>query len=73
MMARPTTTSAAATTITNSTATWPSSEPNPHPAATKLRFTALSMSSTDMNMMRALRRTSMPAAPIEKRMAASAM
>ena len=39
---------------------------------TSVRLTALSISSTDMNMTIALRRTSTPTAPIVNRMADSA-
>src|SRR3954465_1843397 len=63
MIARPTAASAAATVITKKT--------NPGPAtpyacanATKLRFTALSISSMHMNTMIALRRISTPNTPI---------
>ena len=73
MMASPMVTSAAATTITNSTEIWPSSTPSWRPAATKVRFTALSISSIDMNITRALRRTRMPATPMTNSTAASVM
>src|SRR3954464_7727618 len=63
MIARPTAASAAATVITKNTNTCP---PTPYACAnaTKLRLTALSMSSTHMNTMIALRRMSTPNTPI---------
>src|SRR5690606_4354258 len=73
MMARPMTTSAAATTRTKKVASWPSMSPRARPAEIKVRLTAFSISSTHMNMTRALRRTRMPRAPIENRIAASNM
>src|SRR5690606_14985159 len=60
MIARPTTTSAAATTSTKNTDTCPSRDPRARPAAMKVRFTALSINSTHMNMIKALRRTRIP-------------
>src|ERR1700743_221356 len=63
MIARPTAASAAATVITKKTKTCP---PTPYACAkaTKLKFTALSISSTHMNTMIALRRISTPDTPI---------
>src|SRR5213596_407963 len=68
MMARPTAASAAATAITKKTNTWPAT-PSRCASATKVRFTALSISSTHMKMMIALRRVSTPITPITNRMA----
>src|SRR6266508_2155603 len=62
MMARPTAASAAATAITKKTNTWPAT-PRRWASATKVRFTALSISSTHMKMTIALRRSSTPATP----------
>src|SRR5690554_7971495 len=73
MIARPITTSAAATTRTKKVASWPSRDARARPADTRVRLTALSISSTHMNITRALRRTRMPIAPIAKRAAASSM
>src|SRR3954464_11901948 len=63
MIARPTAASAAATVMTKKTNTWPAT-PYTCANATKLRFTALSISSTHMKMMIALRRVSTPTTPI---------
>src|SRR5215212_4384783 len=65
MIASPTAASAAATVITKNTNTCP---PAPYDCAnaTKVRLTAFSMSSTHMNTMIALRRTSTPNTPITK-------
>src|SRR3954470_6260894 len=63
MIASPTAASAAATVITKNTNTWPAT-PYAWANATKLRFTALSISSTHMNTMIALRRISTPNTPI---------
>src|SRR3954471_15019851 len=62
MMASPTAASAAATAMTKNTKTCP---PTPIccASATKVRFTALSMSSTHMKITIALRRNSTPATP----------
>src|SRR6185503_14616653 len=68
MIASPTAASAAATVITKNTKTWPAT-PYACANATKLRFTALSMSSTHMNTMIALRRISTPKTPITNRTA----
>ena len=72
MIASPTATSAAATAITKNTNTWPSSEWSWFPNDTNARFAALSISSTDMKMMMALRRTSTPTMPIVNRIALTA-
>src|SRR5215510_8457031 len=65
MIARPTAASAAATVITKKTNTCPAT-PYACANATKLRFTALSISSTHMNTMIAFRRISTPNTPITK-------
>ena len=46
--------------------------PSSRPAATKVRLTEFSISSIDMNMTRALRRTSSPTAPMANSPAARA-
>src|SRR3954471_19104223 len=63
MMARPTAASAAATVMTKNTNTCPAT-PYVWANATNVRFTALSISSTHMKMMIALRRVSTPMTPI---------
>src|SRR3954471_3986830 len=63
MMARPTAASAAATVMTKKTKTCPAT-PYVWANATKDRLTALSISSTHMKMMIALRRVSTPTTPI---------
>src|SRR5688500_2470607 len=63
MIASPTAASAAATVMTMKTNTWPVM-PYAVENATKVRFTALSMSSMHMKMMIALRRVSTPTTPI---------
>src|SRR6185437_7187873 len=63
MIANPTAASAAATVITKNTNTWPAA-PYACANATNVRFTALSISSTHMNTMIALRRVSTPTTPI---------
>src|SRR3954470_21541972 len=68
MIASPTAASAAATVITKKTNTWPAT-PYTCANATKVRFTALSMSSTHMKMMMAFRRVSTPITPIVNRTA----
>src|SRR6266571_2403125 len=65
MMARPTAASAAATAITKKTKTCPPM-PKVCASATKVRFTALSMSSTHMKITITLRRNSTPATPSVK-------
>src|SRR3954471_14438220 len=65
MMARPTAASAAATVMTKKTKTCPAT-PYVWANATKDRLTALSISSTHMKMMIALRRVSTPTTPIVK-------
>src|SRR6266850_1834650 len=62
MMASPTAASAAATAITKKTNTCPPT-PRRCARATKVRFTALSISSTHMKITMALRRSSTPATP----------
>src|SRR5881628_2203939 len=62
MMASPTAASAAATAITKKTNTCPPT-PRRCARATKVRFTALSISSTHMKITIALRRSSTPATP----------
>ena len=64
MMPRPTTASAAATTRMKNTAVCPSMLPTVRDRATKLRLTALSISSMHISITRALRRTSTPTAPM---------
>ena len=66
MIARPTATSAAATTSVKNTITWPRMSFNDFANATNVRFTELSISSTHMNITMTLRRTSRPTAPIVK-------
>ena len=61
---RPTTTSAAATTITKNTIAWPPMSLSSRANDTKVRLTALSISSTHMNMISTLRRMSRPMAPM---------
>src|SRR5579884_3048556 len=63
MIARPTAASAAATVITKNTNTWPAT-PYACAKATNVRLTALSISSTHMNTMIALRRINTPNTPI---------
>src|SRR5512141_361368 len=65
MIARPTAASAAATVITKKTNTCPAA-PYTCAKATKVRFTALSISSTHMKMMIAFRRVSTPTTPMVK-------
>jgi hypothetical protein len=72
-IARPTTTSAAATTITKNAMTWPSRLPCSRANAMNARLTAFSISSTHMNMTSAFLRTSTPTPPITKRIEASRM
>src|SRR5688500_14688828 len=75
MIARPTATSAAATTKMNTTNTLPRSsiDANLRENATRARFVALSISSTDMRITTALRRTRTPAVPMKNRTAETAM
>ena len=68
-MASPTATSAAATAMTKKTKIWPVSWPNWNDRAISDRLTALSIISTHMKMMSALRRNSTPTAPMAKMMA----
>jgi hypothetical protein len=69
-MPRPTTTSAAATTRTKKTMACPPMSLSMRAKVTKVRLAALSISSMHMNMIRTLRRTSRPMAPMVKTMAA---
>ena len=71
MMPRPTTTSAAATTSTKNTAVCPPMSPSRVDMATKLRLTALSISSMHMNITSGLRRSVTPTAPMPNSTAAS--
>src|SRR5581483_6231319 len=71
MMPRPTTTSAAATTITKNTIDWPPTSSSMRANVMNVRLTALSMSSTHMNMISTLRRTSSPTAPMVNSTAAT--
>src|SRR4051812_4947217 len=64
MIASPTAASAAATVMTKNTKICPAT-PYTCANATKLRFTALSMSSTHMNTMIAFRRVSTPTTPMQ--------
>src|SRR5690242_381139 len=68
MIDSPTAASAAATAMTKSTNTCPPI-PNTCANATKVRFTALSMSSTHMKITMALRRNRTPATPMVNRIA----
>src|SRR5918996_2938483 len=63
MIARPTTTSAAATTIEKNASTWPSRARCIRENATSARFTAFSCSSTDMKIRSAFLRSSTPSVP----------
>ncbi len=69
MIARPTTTSQAATTIVKKAITWPSRFPLIREKVTNERFAALSISSIHIKTTIALRRTTTPTAPIVKRSA----
>ena len=66
MMARPTLTSAAATTMTKNTAAWPPMSDNERENVTKVRFTAFSISSTPISTATALRFDSAITVPIPK-------
>src|SRR5882757_175614 len=70
MIASPTTTSAAATTIVKKAMIWPSRLPCIREKATNARLQALSMSSTHMNTTIAFRLISTPVAPIVNNRAA---
>ena len=70
MIASPIAASAAATAITNSAGRCPMSTPWARAKARKVRLLALSISSTHMKTTSALRRTSTPNTPREKRRAA---
>src|SRR5579859_3041919 len=69
MMAKPTVASAAATTITKNTNTWPFKLRQWFAKATKLRFTALSISSMDMKMVMMFRLSKKAETPKQNRMA----
>lgn len=66
MMASPTATSAAATTIMKNTNSCAFASPNILEKATSSKFTELSMSSMHMKMIMAFLRMSVPMMPIEK-------
>src|SRR5579875_2766946 len=70
MMPRPTTTSAAATTSTKKTASCPPRSSSMRENVTKVKLTALSMSSMHMYMTKMFRRTTSPAAPMPNSTAA---
>ncbi len=70
MMARPTAASAAATTMTKKTKIWPDTWCHMCAKATKVRLTALSISSIDMKMVMRLRLMRKAATPMEKSTAA---
>src|SRR5215472_5846718 len=70
MMARPTAASAAATTMTKKTKTWPETWFHRCEKATKVRLTALSINSIDMKMVMMFRLIRKLAAPTEKSTAA---
>src|SRR5215472_3678479 len=70
MMARPTAASAAATTMTKKTKTWPETWFHRCEKATKVRLTALSINSIDMKMVMMLRLRRKLATPTEKSTAA---
>src|ERR1035441_5865798 len=63
IMASPTAASAAATTITKNANRWPLIDLFWYENVTKLRFTAFSISSMDMNTVMTLRRNRKPATP----------
>src|SRR4051794_11953936 len=65
-MARPIAASAAARAITRKVKMCPSTLPIWRAKVRKLRFTALSMSSIDMKMMKRLRRETTPTTPMQK-------
>ena len=69
-MARPTAASAAATTITKKTKIWPLTWCHMWAKATKVRLTALSISSIEMKMVMTLRLMRKAAMPMEKSIAA---
>ena len=64
MMASPTATSAAATAIMKNTKTCPAGSERYDENATKSRFTALSINSTDIKIIMAFRRISTPTMPM---------
>ena len=63
MMAKPTATSAAATTIIKKTKIWPCPSPLYAEKAAKRRFTEFNINSTQPNMMMAFLRTNTPKTP----------
>ena len=67
MIASPTTTSAAATTMEKNARTWPFKLLCIRENATSVRFTAFSCSSTDMKMISAFLRVRTPTLPIANR------
>src|SRR6202023_1501575 len=69
IIAKPTTTSAAATVRTIKTNICPSAESRKWDKATNDRLTALSINSIDIKIMSGLRRMSTPVAPMVKRTA----
>jgi len=71
MIARPTTTSAAATIITKKAPTCPSREPCTWEKVTKAKFAALSINSTDIKATKALRLVRKPTMPIANKIAES--
>src|SRR5262249_50335876 len=71
MIASPTAASAAATVITMNTKSWAPTSPKDPENATRVRFTALSISSMQMKIVIVLRFTMTPAAPMVKRTADS--
>src|SRR5215470_18911747 len=71
MIASPTAASAAATVITMKTNSWAPTSPKNPENATRVRFTALSISSMQMKIVIVLRFTMTPAAPMVKRAADS--
>ena len=69
MIARPTTTSAAATTMTKNAMIWPLRSPLMRENVTSARLAAFSISSTHMKTTIALRRSSTPSDPMVNRIA----
>ncbi len=67
MIAKPTATSAAATAIMKKTKICPDGSDLYDENAANRRFTELSINSTDMKIMMALRRVNTPMIPIQKR------
>jgi hypothetical protein len=69
IIARPTTTSQAATTIVKNAMTWPCRFPVIFAKVTKARLAALSINSIHIKTTIAFLRTTTPTAPIENRIA----